>query len=453
MNHNPCAHKVIASGFFSDNKLIKAVKSWVSDCENLAGYVFISDKSMVILHVELGKHANGNKLLSDLFASLVEAGCDLIKFLKTKHEGFDDFYIVSGTSSSYREKLSSIPHQMVELIKCSLREFPDDYKNAIQNCFNKLYHASLKIPEFPITSPIATLFRELIPVSYIPSTANSRISLSKESLGASFAANVWSQRYFRQEIKKIDGNLLDFELEDKNNGYLFADILGIRRPKLISSGCVIDEIQKQSSIVIKPFKAANLKGVYVIDGQGKIKDLEADAYIDDFDELKRIMRLLVANGKLRDSWIIEELIEGTEGGFVRDLKFYAFYGEVGLVQEETREPTRFCYYNENGEYVSTGRYKDKSFKGGGVPKEYFDLASRISLEIPSPLVRIDFMKSKEGPVLGEFTPSPGNFHMFNIEYDRKMGVCYSRARARLFLDLYHGKDFSSFKKYIDIISK
>ena len=119
-----------------------------------------------------------------------------------------------------------------------------------------------------------------------------------------------------------------------------------------------------------------------------------------------------------------------------------------LVQEATRMPTRVCYYDPNGKKIRTGRYEDIEFEGTGVLPEYIEAAENISLKIPIPFCRIDFLKSKDGPVFGEFTPAPGNFQGFDAKTDAWLGREFARARGRLHADLLAGKEFSEFKSFV-----
>lgn len=449
MSSNNVAYKVMVSQSFNNEALIVVLKDWIKKESGAKGFVIISDKRMAFLHVELHNREAG----IDLFRKLNDTDNNFISFIKTNPVGFLGLHLLSGNKESYGKVVKSLSKHDADCMIAAMKDFPDQYKEILADCFNKLFHASLKFPLISEVEKIPVYLRELMSPVNIPSSANSKINISKEPVGASFSASAWMQRYYRQEIKKIKKHSLDFELENKRNGYLFADMLKLRRPKVLFTRIKLKEIEEVRSVVIKPFKGANLKGVYVIDGTGVIKDLEHDIYIDSFYDLKLIMKSLVVRGKVEDYWIIEELIESKREKYVRDLKFYTFYGEVGLVQEEAREPTRFCYYDERGVVVETGRYKEKSFVGDGVPQEYFELAKKISLEVPTPMLRIDFMESNDGPVLGEFTPGPGNFHKYNVWWERNLGVSYAKARARLFLDLYEGKSFSMFKHFLYTISK
>ena len=81
--------------------------------------------------------------------------------------------------------------------------------------------------------------------------------------------------------------------------------------------------------------------------------------------------------------------------------------------------------------IRTGQYEDIEFKSEGIRPEEVELAAKISSEIPTPFLRIDLMRAKNGDlVFREFTPCPENFEMYNADIDLDDGAGNSRARKR-----------------------
>jgi hypothetical protein len=97
--------------------------------------------------------------------------------------------------------------------------------------------------------------------------------------------------------------------------------------------------------------------------------------------------------------------------------------------------------------VRTGKYDEDLFKGQGAIQSELDLASDISLKIPAPFIRIDFLRSDNGLVFGEFTPKPGNYDDFDEKTDKWLGDYFLEAQGRLNNDLLYGKDFSAFQQF------
>src|SRR5690625_6460895 len=66
------------------------------------------------------------------------------------------------------------------------------------------------------------------------------------------------------------------------------------------------------------------------------------------------------------------------------------------------------------------------YVGKGFTKEHLDIVSEASLKIPTPYIRLDMLNGHDGLVFGEATPRPGAYHLFNDEYDQKLGEAYRR---------------------------
>jgi hypothetical protein len=87
------------------------------------------------------------------------------------------------------------------------------------------------------------------------------------------------------------------------------------------------------------------------------------------------------------------------------------------------------------------------FYGEGVNSREAEIAAKISLEIPLPFMRIDFLRSADGNLIFcEFTPRPGDFEKLNAGTDARLGREYSAAFARLYDDVLNGKSFKLFSQ-------
>ncbi len=163
------------------------------------------------------------------------------------------------------------------------------------------------------------------------------------------------------------------------------------------------------------------------------------------------MAAWLAGGKVKlDSWRVEELIHGQDGIAPVDVKFYCFYGRVAMAYEVKRFPQqkRFNWYDRNGNLIRTGRYEDLEFESEGLRPQEFEIAGKISAEIPTPFLRVDFMRAANGDlVFCEFTPSPENFEEHRPSIDLMLGREFTSAEARLKDDLLMGKSFSRFLEF------
>ena len=186
--------------------------------------------------------------------------------------------------------------------------------------------------------------------------------------------------------------------------------------------------------------------------QDKILKLKNKHFFTNYEELKQGMQIaLDLNEVGKDEWIVEELITKNDKGCIvpHDLKFYCFYGKVALIMEVCRYPKQmFCFWTNNGDIVFTGKYANKFFTGKGFTQDQLELATSISLEIPAPFVRIDFLVAKDGLFFGEFTPRPGGYEMFNNKFDKMLGDFFIEAEERLICDLFNGKKFLAYQAYL-----
>ncbi|SOC41209.1 teichuronopeptide biosynthesis TupA-like protein [Salinicoccus kekensis] len=248
---------------------------------------------------------------------------------------------------------------------------------------------------------------------------------------------------------QLTGTLPEYVLDDKQTAYAFMDKLAIRRPWTSDQTYKADELPLEPQTVVKPRDGAGARGVYLIHDINDIIDLKRAKALDSKEALIASMKADVESGWVEeDDWMMEELImEDRENKIPgSDIKFYCFYGEVGLVLEIKRYPElKYCWWTAEGERVHTGKYDNEPFKGAGVTREEIEMAQKISKEIPAPFIRIDFLRSEDGLVFGEFTPKPGNYDEFDAETDQWMGDLFLEAEGRLFRDLMEQKTFDTFE--------
>ncbi|WP_457942092.1 ATP-grasp fold amidoligase family protein [Vreelandella alkaliphila] len=260
---------------------------------------------------------------------------------------------------------------------------------------------------------------------------------------ASFKRSI-SLRHYASQIHPW---VREWRLNDKMLGCYFVSKLGVEIPNFIARGTLKDcfGVCQKGGVVLKPVKGSGSRFVYLIyssDSVYCVKSKKWGKLNDIFEDLQE----LILSRKLKNSWLVEELVlENAEGQAARDLKFYCFYGKCALVLEIKRSPSLLhCFWLPDGRLAETGKYKDSSFIGDGFLEEQVKKAEMLSKHVPSPFMRIDFLKSSKsssGMVFGEFTPSPGTYEDFNSEYDMYLGRLFSEAEASLFEDIYNGKKF------------
>ena len=55
---------------------------------------------------------------------------------------------------------------------------------------------------------------------------------------------------------------------------------------------------------------------------------------------------------------------------------------------------RINWYDRDGKLIRIGQYEDIEFESEGLRPEEVELAAKISSEIPTPFLRIDFMRAE-----------------------------------------------------------
>jgi hypothetical protein len=279
-----------------------------------------------------------------------------------------------------------------------------------------------------------------------------RAGLSEDPIPLRQAASFRGSLNMRIRQMQLTGTLPEWLLDDKQTAYQFMDHLGVRIPKVSGQTYRLEEIPREGGMVIKPVDGAGSRGVYIVYETNDIIDIKRGKHMTSWQELINSMKNDVFMGWVRhNAWFFEELIMESKQEKLpaSDIKFYCFYGQVGLILEITRVPKpKYCWWTVTGERVRTGKYDQDLFKGSGVSNAEIDLAKEISLKVPAPFIRIDFLRSEDGLIFGEFTPKPGNYDDFDEPTDKWLGDLFLEAQGNLNNDLLDGKEFKDFKKYM-----
>jgi len=263
----------------------------------------------------------------------------------------------------------------------------------------------------------------------------------------SFTACMNRRAYKKQKNK---ASVLEGRIISKDDGYRFAKELKLTVSETLCQGVAATELPLRKGIAVKPVNSEGGRGVYLIHEEDHIQCVKSGNILTSIEALKSsIDDDLRSNLVTSNLWMAEKIIYEDSARKIagRDFKFYCFYGKCPVVLEVVRYPFKgYTWWSEQRKSISVGKYESLDFKGMSPPAEYIDLAKRISLSIPAPFIRIDFIHSEEGCFFGEFTGHPGDYERFSIEYDLILGEEYLHAEARLFEDLLSKKDFSFFAK-------
>lgn len=314
-----------------------------------------------------------------------------------------------------------------------LEQSNEVYMAQARNFRRKLVRSATQLPPHEATE-LLTRASELLPCelytdSFIKLASRLKVTLPKLS---SFRM----QLAIATRRRQLSGHKAEWYLNNKRSAYEFIDKMKVNRPALLADGVPLAAVEFQPQTVIKPFFGAAATGIYLLLNDKQIVEVKTGRRLSSYTELRECLQTMLATGTVsKDQWLHEELIADINDDVVkpaRDLKFYCFYGRVAMVLEVNREDgAKYCEWLPDGNLAETGRYENVKFVGEGFTAEQLKQAQALSLKIPAPFIRIDFLATEKRFVFGEFTPRPGQFHTFNDAFDRYLGEYYLGAEARL----------------------
>ena len=295
-------------------------------------------------------------------------------------------------------------------------------------------------------------FDRLVVGNSAPDSLVSRRGLTVRAAGSFRRAMLtWSR------IERVSGPAafgvpkpLEWLVKDKQHGYRLAAALGAdmleRRGPMPGEEALAAAREAALPVVIKPHGGAGSRGVFIVHSAERVLDLAGRNWIGGLDALAE----RIAQAPF-DRWLVEDYLgaPGNPECPAPDLKFYAFYGRVGLVLEAERYPElRYAWWLPAGTSVDTGIFDGRLFDGLGFTPAQKQVAEAISAAMPLPFMRIDFLRGEDRFAFGEFTPRPGDFETFNEATDRMLGELYLDAEARLYADFLAGRQFPVFMDWL-----
>lgn len=416
----------------------------------------VNTREFLEMHAMLGKKVDNIKELGAIYERKKDQHGYFISVASKKSTDFKN--IILG-----EKKLSEIDFNDIGVVSSCIDGLKD-FHNHLDLRISEFYERLLKSRVIKSKSHVSKILLEEVG-KHIKREYVSHLSarlFERKKISIKKAVSFRDIMIEQSETRRLGCPEYSWVLDRKDRAYRFADAIGLRRPKNDLRTYKLSEISEQDGpIVIKPVHSTGSRGVYIIFNKSTILSAREGFYLCSWSELiedafkkmkpkKKGGRPLIE----KDEWMIEELILGQRKAFMpaNDLKFYTFYGKVLLILECNRaSPKQYCFWNSDMEVVETGKYKDKPiFEGAGFTEKELSAVTNISLQIPVPFIRLDMLKSYDGLVFGEATPRPGDFHLFNNEYDRKLGVAYRKAQARLLRDLLNEKKFEDFTSIFEI---
>ena len=210
------------------------------------------------------------------------------------------------------------------------------------------------------------------------------------------------------------------KLSEKIEGQKWVSDIGVKTPKLLWSGTNLKDLPKiedfPNEFVIKPSKGFNANNVLcLVDGQNIL-----DGSYWDYDKILNQPNSNKFLKRVKPSWMVEELLSPEpwrEDELIpRDWKFYCFGGEIVLIHAVLRLST--IDKNKNIHHYFTPdlrQIKRRIILSRVVPEEplfFPDCWDEMVIQVKkigsklNCFMRIDMYATAEGPVFGEFTPTP-----------------------------------------------
>src|SRR5699024_2511932 len=127
------------------------------------------------------------------------------------------------------------------------------------------------------------------------------------------AASFRASLSMRMRRKQLNSNLPEWQLDDKQNAYQFADDLKLKRPWVSDETYTIATLPKKDKVVVKPVDGAGSRGVYLIYNFRGIVDIKNQRTLQSWDDLLESMKKDLQTGTVEaDEWLMEELILESE---------------------------------------------------------------------------------------------------------------------------------------------
>lgn len=182
------------------------------------------------------------------------------------------------------------------------------------------------------------------------------------------------------------------------------------------------------------------------------------------EQLTAELRTRVEQRRIAGPFGAEVFLDDGEGAgtIPCEVKAYAFYGEVPLLQITHSDEhgnlgrTRYRFVDAEGsDLINTDSHPALDAAVGVDPvqrldridltiptpprlDEVVDVASRLSIAMRLPFARLDLYPLRDKVVFGEVTPRPGGRQWLGADLDTLMGECWERALARFSHDVTAG---------------
>lgn len=281
------------------------------------------------------------------------------------------------------------------------------------------------------------------PLSYKDIKESFVMDAIRSDVGVSFRSSMSNMMRFKSRLRK-NGLVIAPGGNDKLADQTFAQRLGVPTPMRYQEEVPISELELRPNSIIKPKSGAGSRGVFFVNSDLVLRSLKTGK---SYSTLGSALGEHPSDPK-SVKWISEQAIIDENGDLAHDLKVFMFYGEPGYVLEIdrnslTNRKPRYSYYWPDGSVARVTPRRRNSI-GAGITDDLIEKAKVLSLNSPTPFLRLDFLRGADESYLGEITPHPGMTYAKDLyeSVDKKLGDLFLNAEARLMIDLMAGKDFT-----------
>ncbi|MGY5318970.1 ATP-grasp fold amidoligase family protein [Neomicrococcus lactis] len=264
--------------------------------------------------------------------------------------------------------------------------------------------------------------------------------------------------YFQRmerRINRLEAGVPE-ELGDKSYTRPFADMIGVRTPKLLFQGSLVEllEFSFPEEFVLKPRYLSTSKGVYLLRKSGRDFESLTTGESLTLAQLERTYMELAENhfsDPRMGEYLVEELLRDDDGTTPPvDIRAYMFQGVCGfvLVEDHMHEKARATYFNgdfspmldvaERFGVAERATHLEEIIerRAPSNATEILAVANRISIAVPSAFCRVDMYNTGGKVYLGEITFFPGTFYYRNRKLmsrkeAERLGELWAAAEGRL----------------------
>ncbi|OTG79574.1 hypothetical protein B9T31_16935 [Acinetobacter sp. ANC 4558] len=411
------------------------IKNSLKEAKEINGWGRFSNTN-IMLCIE---GVNVNYFLLTLQQKILEIAQASISITSVAIQGYQGLYFIDGSILNAINEKNYINY-FSQLINTSDRN--------LKLVTNEIGRNASSNPDLYKDKKLHKLF-QVVPSKYIPESLLIKKAFNSSYLPylPSFSAQLTEYTIFRKVVNSKKGFTVEGIINNKVKAINFAKALKVPVPEIYQKSIGKEEINYDlKNVVLKPMDGDSSKDVFIISNDF-IQSVEKREKID-----LSTMKSQVEKSPYK-IWMVEQYIPGFGGEIIPyDIKLFCFYGAIKLILVIDRNSSklRHEWLDENFKRVNTGRFNDSLFVSNFNNPAIMNIGKSLSLNVPTPFLRIDFLASENEIYFGEITPRPGHFDEFNRDVDTQLGYSFIAARARLMTDLLGGKKFEEFNKLLPV---